>query len=87
MLVGGVPPVVPLRGFIRLAWGDAATVVRVPPAWRPAALAASRAVRLAPSHPHALAKLSALPMVELRRPREWDAAADAADRLLCALAG
>ncbi len=87
MLVGGVPPAVPLRGFIRLAWGDSPTVVRVPPAWRPAALAASRAVRLAPGDPHALAELSALPMVELRRPREWGAAADAADRLLCALAG
>ena len=87
MLVGGVLPGLPLRGFIRLAWGDVPTVVKVPLAWRPAALAASRAVRLAPRDPHVLVRLSSLPMVELRRPREWDAAADAADRLLDALAG
>jgi hypothetical protein len=87
MLVGAVLPAMPLRGFIRLAWGAVPTVVKVPPAWRPAALAASCAVRLSPRDPSALAELSALPMVELRRPREWGATADAADRLLGALAG
>jgi hypothetical protein len=87
MLVGGVLPAVPLRGFIRLAWGYVPTVVKVPPAWRPAALASSRAVRLSPRDPGVLAALSALPMVELRRPRDWGATADAADRLLGALAG
>jgi hypothetical protein len=87
MLIGGVPPLVPLRGFIRLAWGDVPTVVRVPVAWRPAALASCRAVGLAPRDPNVLVQLSALPMVELRRPREWGQAADAADRLLGALAG
>lgn len=87
MLIGGVPPLVRLRGFIRLAWGDVPTVVRVPVAWRPAALASCRAVRLAPRDPNVLVQLSALPMVELRRPREWGQAADAADRLLGALAG
>ena len=87
MLIGGVPAAVPLQGFIRLAWGDVPTVVRVPVAWRPAALAACRAVRLAPRDPNVLVQLSALPMVELRRPREWEQAADAADRLLGALAG
>ena len=87
MLIGGVPSAVPLRGFIRLAWGDVPTVVRVPVAWRPAALASCRAVRLAPRDPNVLVQLSALPMVELRRPREWEQAADAADRLLGALAG
>jgi hypothetical protein len=86
MLIGAVPASVPLRGFIRLAWGDVPTVVRVPVAWRPAALAACRAVRLAPRDPNVLVQLSALPMVELRRPREWEQAADAAERLLDALA-
>jgi hypothetical protein len=85
--VGAVPSEVPLRGFIRLAWGDVPTVTPVPPAWRPAALAAQRTVRLAPRDPGMLVELSALPMVELRRPREWGRAGDAADRLLCALAG
>jgi hypothetical protein len=87
MAVGPVQSEVPLRGFIRLAWGDVPTVTPVPPAWRPAALAAQRTVRLAPRDPALLVELSALPMVELRRPREWGRAADAADQLLCALAG
>jgi hypothetical protein len=82
MTVGPVPASVPLRGFIRLAWGSAATVTSVPPAWRPAELAAQRAVRLVPRDPHVLLRLSALPMIELRRPRAWGHAADAADRLL-----
>jgi hypothetical protein len=87
MTVGPVAPSVPLRGFIRLAWGSAATVTSVPPAWRPAELAAQRAVRLVPRDPHLLVQLAALPMVELRRPQEWGCAADAADRLLDTLAG
>ena len=86
MVVAPVPAAVPLRGFIRLAWGGAPTVTPVPPAWRPAGLAAQRAVRLIPRDPDLLVHLSALPMVELRRPREWGRAADAADQLLCALA-
>jgi hypothetical protein len=86
MVVAPVPAAVPLRGFIRLAWGGAPTVTPVPPAWRPAGLAAQRAVRLVPRDPQLLVQLSALPMVELRRPREWGHAADAADQLLCALA-
>jgi hypothetical protein len=85
--VDSVPAAVPLRGFIRLAWGGAATVTPVPPAWRPAELAAQRAVRLLPRDPDQLVKLSALPMVELRRPCEWGRAADAADRLLDTIAG
>ena len=78
----------PLRGFIRLAWGDVPTVVtraRWPGARRRSRRAARsvwlRATRTCSS------ELSALPMVELRRPREWEQAADAADRLLDALAG
>jgi hypothetical protein len=86
MVVAPVPAAFPLRGFIRLAWGGAPTVTPVPPAWRPAGLAAQRAVRLIPRDPDLLVHLSALPMVELRRPREWGRAADAADQLLCALA-
>ena len=87
VVVAPVPAAVPLRGFIRLAWGGAPTVTPVPPAWRPAALAAQRAVRLIPRDPDLLVHLSALPMVELRRPREWGRAGDAADRLLHTLAG
>ena len=87
MAVDPVAATVPLRGFIRLAWGGVPTVTPVPPAWRPAALAAQRAVRLMPRDPDLLVHLSALPMVELRRPREWGRAGDAADRLLHTLAG
>jgi hypothetical protein len=85
MAVGPVPSKVPLRGFIRLAWGDVPTVTPVPLAWRPAALAAQRTVRIPPRDPALLVALSALPMVELRRPREWRRAGDAADRLLGAV--
>jgi hypothetical protein len=86
MKLGPVDAVVPLRGFIKLAWGDGLTVTPVPPAWRPPALASSRTIRLAPRDPGLLVELSGLPMLELRRPREWGRAADAADRLLDTLA-
>ena len=61
MVVGPVPAAVPLRGFIRLAWGGAPTVTPVPPAWRPAALAAQRAVRLIPRDPDLLVHLERAP--------------------------
>jgi hypothetical protein len=86
LALGPVESAVPLRGFIKLAWGDSPTVTPVPPAWRPPTLAAHRTVRLAPQDPGLLVQLSALPMLELRRPREWRRAGDAADRLLDTLA-
>jgi hypothetical protein len=58
-----------------------------PCAQRLAALEQHRAVRLPPPDPAALLALSALPVLELRRPRRWEALADAADRLLGAIAG
>lgn len=82
--VGGVP-LVPLRGFVLLAWGEATSVTRVPAARRLAALAASRAVRIAPPDPRSLMELSSLPMVELHRRRDWRLAEQAREELLDAI--
>ena len=41
--------------------------------------------RLPPRDPAFLLELAQLPMLELRRPRDWDAAADARERLLDAV--
>ena len=72
--VAPVPAAVPLRGFIRLALGrrtdrdaGAARHGGRPP-WRRSARCAS-----IPRDPDLLVNLSALPMVELRRPCEWGA--------------
>lgn len=79
-------PVLPLRGFVTLAWGEGPAVSRVPPAGRLGRLIDQRLTALLPPpDPRALIELGTLPMLELRRPREWDAAADAASRLLEAL--
>jgi hypothetical protein len=82
----GVPRV-PLRGWVRLEWSDRTDVGSLRGAQRLAALEQHRAVRLPPPDPAALLALSALPVLELRRPRRWEALADAADRLLGAIAG
>jgi hypothetical protein len=74
---------VPLRGFVDLAWGEGPSVGPVPPARRLARLVEHRVIhRLPPRDPALLLELAALPMLELRRPRDWDAAADARARVL-----
>lgn len=76
----------PLRGFVLLAWGPETTVADVPLARRLAELRASRVVSgLPPREPRRLLELAALPMVEFRRPRDWQRAADASERLLGAM--
>ena len=80
-----VASVTALRGFVTLAWGDGPAVASVPAAQRLTRLAAQRVLALPPADPGRLVELSALPMLELRRPRDWGAAAGAVELLLDAL--
>ncbi len=75
----------PMRGWVLLGW-DARTVARpVVGSSRLVTLGAHRGARLYPPDPGALVQLSALPFIELRRPRRWDSARDAVQRLLDAV--
>jgi hypothetical protein len=80
--VGTVSPVLPLRGFIRLAWGDGVRVTSVPAGHRVPALMDHRVIhRLPPADPAFFLDIASLPMIELQRPRDWGAMDEA-----CALA-
>lgn len=80
-------PCVPLRGWVRLAWGDEVSVEEVRGAERMLALLPFRSVRLTPEEPRALIDLGSLPMLRLRRPRRWDTLREAGRRLVGAIAG
>jgi hypothetical protein len=82
-----VPVELPLRGWISLEWGDEVGIEFLRGADRLAALIPHRGVRLAPTAPDALLRLSALPHVRFTRPRRWDALRDATGRLVDAIAG
>jgi hypothetical protein len=77
----------PLRGWVKLDWDDRTEVRQVRGAQRLAGIEQHRAVRLPPRDPRGLLDLSALPLLELRRPQRWEALPEAADRLLGAIAG
>ncbi len=77
----------PLRGWVRLDWHDRVEVGHVRGAQRLAAVDQHRAVRLPPRDPRGLLDVSALPVLELRRPQRWAALPEAADRLLGAITG
>jgi hypothetical protein len=83
MVVGAVPPSVPLEGFVVLAWAeDAATALeRVAPSARLTELARARVANIAPTDPAPLMRLASLPMFEFRRPRDWALAAETAQTL------
>jgi hypothetical protein len=87
MPLGAVDTATPLRGFVRLDWAEDAAVTRVPAARRVSELYANRIARLEPADAAPILELSALPMLELRRPRDWGDAETAADLLMEALAG
>jgi hypothetical protein len=82
-----VPPRVPLRGWVTLAWGDRVEVEAVRSADRLLALLPLRSVRLVPPAPDALVRLASLPVLQLRRPQVWESLPDAAEALLAAVAG
>jgi hypothetical protein len=83
--LGAVEPELPLRGWVTLAWDDRPEVRMVRGAERLLSLTPHRAVRLPPRNPGVLVHLSSLPLLELRRPRRWQALPDATARLLDAL--
>jgi hypothetical protein len=85
--LGPVASEVPLRGWITLEWGDSIAVEPLRGAERLHALIPHRGIRLAPTVPDALLRLSALPHLRLVRPQKWDSLGDATARLLDAIAG
>ena len=85
--LGPVAPELPLRGWITLEWGDEIAVEPLAGAARLAALLPHRGVRLAPTIPHALLRLSRLPHLRLVRPRRFELLDEVTTRLLGALAG
>ncbi len=76
------PPVTPLAGWIFLAWGEEAGTAPIPASVLLPRLAANRSILVAPGDPAVLLDLAALPAWELRRPAEWSALSDSADRLV-----
>lgn len=80
-----VPPELPLRGWITLAWGDRVEVEQLRGAERLAALLPHRGVFLLPAVPTALLQLSELPHLRLTRPREWGSLDEATARLVDAI--
>ena len=83
MSLGPAPALLPLRGFVSLGWSEDSSVEKVRPGQRLARLLNHRVIhRLPPRDPAFLLELSSLPMLELRRPRAWEAGDEAAERLL-----
>ncbi len=80
-----VPLEVPLAGFVFLAWGEEVDVVPLEGHARLTRLAAELTIPDRPADPSALLELAALPALELRRPRDWDAFDAAGEALLAAL--
>jgi hypothetical protein len=80
--LGDVPPRVPLRGFVTLAWDSALAFEPLRGVERLMALLPGRSVRRPPPHPAQLVDLSSLPVWRLRRPHRWDALADAGALML-----
>jgi hypothetical protein len=80
--IGPLPNVLPLGGWLFLAWGDSVEAVPLSVHDRVLRLSASRAVRVPPRDPAALLDLAALPAWELRRPKRWSSLGDAVECLL-----
>jgi hypothetical protein len=89
--LGPVAAEVPLAGWVAPAWapdGAPPAARELRGAARLAALAPHRGVRLPPVADGAtLLELTGLPVVELRRPRDWASADAAGEQLLAALSG
>jgi hypothetical protein len=77
-----VPAEQPLRGWVALAWDSRCSVVPLTGSDRLCALGPHRGTTLYPRDPAALIELSALPFLELRRPRRWECLDEAVQRLL-----
>jgi hypothetical protein len=80
--LGPVPPELPLRGWIKLAWADEVEVRSCGPKERFSALLDNRAFLLAESRPESWLDLLKLPMYEMRRPKDWSRVDEAMTTLL-----
>lgn len=80
-----IPAELPFRGWVRLGWGVDVDVRATEGADRLRALLPHRGLRVAPARPEQLIGLAALPVLELRRPREWGSHQRAMDALLRAV--
>jgi hypothetical protein len=81
----GVKPRARLAGWVFLDWASEIEVLRLPASETLQRLLRNRGIRLAPPDPSAFVDLSALPALELRRPRSWAALEAAVERLLASL--
>ena len=83
-----VPAVTPLRGFLTLAWGRELSLTPSAPGERLNRLAHNRMLRrVPPAGPASLLGLCSLPMLELRRPRDWSRMGETAEFLAGTLQG
>jgi hypothetical protein len=82
LLLGPVVAELPMRGWVTLRWGEEIAVRALRGSGRLRTLGAHRGARLRPADPGELIELSALPFLELARPRSWSSAAEAVGRLL-----
>lgn len=80
-----IVPELPLLGWITLEWGDEISCEPLRGRVRLAALLPHRGVRAASLDPAALVRLTELPHLRLRRPRDWGASEDALERLLATI--
>ena len=86
--VSAVPAVLPLRGFVQLAWGAGLRVTSIPAAGRIPTLVEHRVIRRrAPTDPAFLLDIASVPMIELCRPRDWSVSDEACGRLVAAADG
>lgn len=82
MVLGPVPPELPVQGWVFLQWGEAVDIVRLSGRERLTQLAANRSILLEATDPEVLLDLAALPAWRLTRPRHWSSLPSAVDRLL-----
>lgn len=82
-----VAPELPFRGWIELCWGERVAVRAIRGSERLRTLLPHRGARLPPPDPLALVELSAMPFLQLRRPRRWSSLQDAMRGLLNAVDG
>lgn len=81
-----LPPALPFRGWIRLAWGESVDVRRVPGRAGLAELLRHRALNVPPPSPATLLDLAGRPLLALSRPRAWESTDDAVQQLLAGVA-
>jgi hypothetical protein len=82
LVLGPIAAEAPMRGWVLLRWDTDTGVRALSGSERLIRLAAHRGGRLYPPEPGLLVALSALPVLELRRPQSWESGRDAIERLL-----